>query len=79
MEVTHSGGVHGNEQAQELIGMTADELAAIRDSDDTQYQQVLKGMQWTDWLLRVQSKSQCGPWSSFLPPNLHGLFKCVRV
>eukprot|EP00884_Botryococcus_braunii_P019282 jgi/Botrbrau1/6037/Bobra.0042s0022.1 len=47
-----------NDQAQDLIGMSADELAALRASDDEQYQQVLKSNQWTDWLLRVQSRSQ---------------------
>lgn len=46
-------------QAEQMLGMTADELAGLKESNGTEaYEAVLKAAQWKDWQLRVQSKSQ---------------------
>ena len=47
------------EQAEQILGMTADELAALKESDGLEaYEAVLKTAQWKEWEMRVQSKSQ---------------------
>ena len=47
------------EQAEQILGMTADELATVKESDGVEaYEAVLKSAQWKEWEMRVQSKSQ---------------------
>ena len=46
-------------QAEQVLGMTADELAALKEGEGVEaYEAVLKRAQWKEWQLRVQSKSQ---------------------
>ncbi|CAK0786712.1 hypothetical protein CVIRNUC_009926 [Coccomyxa viridis] len=48
-----------NEQAEQVLGMTADELAALKEGSGVEaYEAVLKRAQWKEWQMRVQSKSQ---------------------
>ena len=49
-------------QAEQVLGMTADELAALKEGSGVEaYEAVLKQAQWKEWQMRVQSKSQCAP------------------
>ena len=46
-------------QAEQVLGMTADELAALKEGSGVEaYEAVLKRAQWKEWQMRVQSKSQ---------------------
>lgn len=46
-------------QAEQILGMTADELAALKEGSGLEaYEAVLKKAQWKEWQFRVQSKSQ---------------------
>ncbi|PSC74962.1 putative ethanolamine kinase [Micractinium conductrix] len=47
-----------NEQAEQLLGMKADELADIRDADPKRYNEVLQGALWQDSVLRVKAQAQ---------------------
>ena len=55
-------------QAEQVLGMTADELAALKEDNGVEaYEAVLKGAQWKEWQMRVQSKSQCAPLAALHP------------
>ncbi|PSC74786.1 Replication A 70 kDa DNA-binding subunit isoform A [Micractinium conductrix] len=47
-----------NEQAEQLLGMKADELADIREADPKRYNEVLQGALWQDSVLRVKAQAQ---------------------
>lgn len=51
-------------QAQDMLGMSADELAEVRERSEEEYLAVFNNAQWSDWLLRVQSRTQ------YVPPHL---------
>lgn len=47
-------------QAEALLGVSADEVAPLKQaSDAAAYEEVLKRAQWSEWVLRVQSRTQC--------------------
>ena len=48
-----------------LLGMTADEVAPLKEAPDPKpYEALLERVAWGEWLLRVQSRTQCAalPW-----------------
>ena len=48
-----------NQQAHEMLGASADELAALKDAGrDDELRAVLKGAQWRSWLMAVSSRSR---------------------
>ncbi|KAI7845557.1 hypothetical protein COHA_000848 [Chlorella ohadii] len=47
-----------NDQAEQLLGMKADELAEIRESDAKRFQDVLKSALWRDNVLRLKAQAQ---------------------
>ncbi|BDA51382.1 Replication protein A 70 kDa DNA-binding subunit B [Coccomyxa sp. Obi] len=48
-----------NEQAEAMLGMSADEIAVLKeDAEPAKYEAVLKRAQWTEWVLRVQCRTQ---------------------
>lgn len=47
-----------NDQAEMLLGMTADELAAVRESNDVQYRDVMKRVMWSEWMVKVKAQTQ---------------------
>ncbi|KAL4439681.1 hypothetical protein ABPG75_002682 [Micractinium tetrahymenae] len=47
-----------NEQAEQLLGMTADELSEIRAAGDKRYQSILKAALWKDNVLRLKAQAQ---------------------
>ena len=47
-------------QARVLLGMTADEVAPLKEAPDPEpYEALLERVAWGEWLLRVQSRTQC--------------------
>ena len=47
-------------QAVELLGMKADELAPLKEAaDKDEFEALLKRCQFTQWLLRVQTRTRC--------------------
>ncbi len=47
------------EQAEAMLGMSADEIAVQKeDAEPAKYEAVLKRAQWTEWVLRVQCRTQ---------------------
>jgi hypothetical protein len=43
-----------------MLGMSADELAAVKDSGNQgKFEAVLKGALWAEWIMRLQSRTQC--------------------
>ena len=47
-----------NDQAETLLGMTADELAAVRESNDVQYRDIMKRVMWSEWMVKVKAQTQ---------------------
>ncbi|KAL6771853.1 RFA3 [Auxenochlorella protothecoides x Auxenochlorella symbiontica] len=47
-----------NDQAQELLGMSADDLAALKDAEPSRFLATLKAASWKDWALRVKASAQ---------------------
>ncbi|EIE20008.1 hypothetical protein COCSUDRAFT_19010 [Coccomyxa subellipsoidea C-169] len=49
-----------NEQAEALLGISADEIATLKEDETNPgpYEAVLKRAQWSEWVLRVQSRTQ---------------------
>jgi len=50
-----------NDQAEQLLGMTGDELHEIREQAGTEgdeYKQVFEGGMWGDWVLSLKVKSE---------------------
>lgn len=45
-------------QAQQLLGISADELAQMRQSDEEQYRQKLKEVQWGQYVVSVMTKAR---------------------
>ena len=49
-------------QARMLLGMSADEVAPLKEAPDPKpYEGLLERVAWSEWLLRVQSRTQCAP------------------
>lgn len=49
-------------QARVLLGKTADEVAPLKEAPDPKpYEALLERAAWGEWLLRVQSRTQCAP------------------
>ena len=47
-------------QARMLLGMSADEVAPLKEAPDPKpYESLLERVAWGEWLLRVQSRTQC--------------------
>lgn len=45
-----------------LLGMSADEVAPLKEAPDPKpYEGLLERVAWSEWLLRVQSRTQCAP------------------
>jgi hypothetical protein len=45
-----------------LLGKTADEVAPLKEAPDPKpYEALLERAAWGEWLLRVQSRTQCAP------------------
>ena len=43
-----------------MLGMSADEIAPLKEAADRgAYEAVLRRALWADWLLRVQTRTQC--------------------
>ena len=43
-----------------LLGMSADEVAPLKEAPDPKpYEGLLERVAWGEWLLRVQSRTQC--------------------
>jgi replication factor A1 len=47
-----------NDQAEALLGCTADELAAAKEGDPARFAAVLRAATWTQWVLRVKAQAQ---------------------
>ncbi|KAK9828112.1 hypothetical protein WJX81_005736 [Elliptochloris bilobata] len=48
-----------DDQARMLLGMAADEVAPLKEAPDPKpYEAMLERVAWSEWLLRVQSRSQ---------------------
>ncbi len=47
-------------QAEALLGISADEIATLKEDETNPgpYEAVLKRAQWSEWVLRVQSRTQ---------------------
>ncbi len=45
-------------QAEQLLGITADEMDQLRKSDEERYQLKLKEAQWGQWVVGVQSRAR---------------------
>ena len=43
-----------------MLGLSADDIAKLKQGDDqVPYESVLKRAMWSEWLLRIQSRTQC--------------------
>lgn len=47
-----------NDQAEQLLGSTADELAAMREGGGGAYEAALRRATWTQWVLRLKAQAQ---------------------
>lgn len=47
-----------NDQAEILLGRSADAASEVRDSDPTRFSALIKGATWTEWVLRVKAQAQ---------------------
>ncbi|KAK9902800.1 hypothetical protein WJX75_006399 [Coccomyxa subellipsoidea] len=49
-----------NEQAEAMLGMSADEISVLKEDEanPAKLEAVLKSAQWSEWVLRVQSRTQ---------------------
>ena len=47
-----------NDQAETLLGVNADDLAAMRESEESQFRQVINQAVWSHWTVRVKAFSQ---------------------
>eukprot|EP00878_Enallax_costatus_P039208 GHUV01044768.1.p1 GENE.GHUV01044768.1~~GHUV01044768.1.p1 ORF type:complete len:587 (+),score=180.53 GHUV01044768.1:1086-2846(+) len=47
-----------NEQGNQLMGSTADELAALRNSDEAEFNKKVKAAKWTEWTMTLAARSR---------------------
>lgn len=47
-----------NDQAELLLGRSADDMAALKASDPAQFNALLTDAAWTEWVLRVKAQAQ---------------------
>ena len=47
-----------NDQAEILLGRTADDVSDVRDSDPARFSALLHSATWTEWVLRLKSQAQ---------------------
>lgn len=47
-----------NDQAQILLGMSADDLAELKEREPARFLAVLKSATWKDWSLRIKASTQ---------------------
>ena len=47
-----------NDQAEVLMGRTADDAAVVRDADPARFAALLKDATWTEWVLRLKAQAQ---------------------
>lgn len=47
-----------NDQAEVLLGKSADDLHELRESDPARFKALLKDATWTEWVLRVKAQAQ---------------------
>ena len=45
-------------QGHELLGVTADELAALRNSDEAAFNRKVKADNWTEWHMTLAARSR---------------------
>jgi len=48
-----------NDQAEQIIGKSADSIHEIRESNAELYKATLKGSTWNEWTMRVKCQAQC--------------------
>ncbi len=47
-------------QAEAVLGMSADEIARLKvGEDEAAFQEALKCVQWSEWTLHIQTRTQC--------------------
>lgn len=49
-----------HDQAEAMLGMSADEISVLKEDEanPAKLEAVLKSAQWSEWVLRVQSRTQ---------------------
>lgn len=45
-------------QAVELLGMSADALAELKEAGDGRFQEALKTALWSDWSFKIQTRTR---------------------